>query len=224
MNSLFRRKPSHATVVAYLALFVALGGSSYAAVKVGSKQIVNNSVASGDIRNNSLTTKDVHDRSLLAKDFKSGQLPRGATGAQGATGAAGSPAGSVIQGSTSDDLTNSFSTEERFPPSGFSDAEPLFADVHWSVTPNTPIVVRDLVGRIPTAPGQGSSRQVQLFNFDANSIILSCAIINAETSCDTGDASATVPPKTRIEIRLFSGNPAPAPSAGAAWAFRTLTP
>ena len=29
MHSLLRRRPSHAAVVAYLALFVALGGTSY---------------------------------------------------------------------------------------------------------------------------------------------------------------------------------------------------
>lgn len=37
-------RPTHTTVVAYLALFVALGGSSYAAVRIGSRQIINNSV------------------------------------------------------------------------------------------------------------------------------------------------------------------------------------
>ncbi len=36
MDSLLRRRPSHAAVVAYVALFVALGGSSYAALRVGS--------------------------------------------------------------------------------------------------------------------------------------------------------------------------------------------
>jgi hypothetical protein len=219
-----RRRPSHATVVAYLALFVALGGSSYAAVKVGSKQIVNNSVASGDIRNNSLTSKDVRDRGLLAKDFKAGELPRGDTGPQGAQGLQGNPAGSLIQGNTLENLITVQTSEERFPPSGFSPTEPGFAGAYWSVTPNTPIVVRDLVGRLASAPGAGSSRLVQLFNVDANAIVLSCGISNTETTCNSGDASATIPAATRIAIRLFSGNPAPAPSAGAAWAFRTLTP
>jgi hypothetical protein len=69
----------HATVVAYLALFVALGGSSYAAVKIGSAQIANNSIKSVDVKN----------RSLLAKDFKAGQLPAPAPGSQGLPGPKG---------------------------------------------------------------------------------------------------------------------------------------
>ena len=86
------RRPSPAMVVELMRLFVALGGSSYAALKVGSKQIVNNSVRSKDIRNNQVSTRDVKNGSLLSQDFKPGQLPAGPRGAQGfpgATGAAG---------------------------------------------------------------------------------------------------------------------------------------
>ena len=53
--------------VAYLALFVALGGSSFAA-------------ANALVPSNSVGTKQVIDGSLLKKDFKLGQLPRGARG------------------------------------------------------------------------------------------------------------------------------------------------
>jgi hypothetical protein len=69
----------HGTVVAYLALFVALGGTGYAATQIGSKQIANNSIKSVDVKN----------RSLLAKDFKPGQLPAGNQGPQGAPGERG---------------------------------------------------------------------------------------------------------------------------------------
>lgn len=75
-------------MVAYLALFVALGGSSYAAVKIGSAQIANNSVRSIDLRNNDVRGKDVRDRTLTQKDlakgtltsdlFKAGELPAAA--------------------------------------------------------------------------------------------------------------------------------------------------
>jgi hypothetical protein len=88
-ESFLRRRPSHATVVAYLALFVALGGSSYAALRVGSGQIVDNSVRSKDIRNNDVRSNDVKNRSLLAKDFKAGQLPAGQKGDAGPTGPTG---------------------------------------------------------------------------------------------------------------------------------------
>ncbi|HYH59317.1 MAG TPA: hypothetical protein VD790_08890 [Thermoleophilaceae bacterium] len=84
-----RQSLSFANVVSLLALFVALGGTSYAALKVGSKQITNNSVRSKDLRNNDIRGADVRNRSLGSKDFKSGQLPRGAQGPQGPQGAQG---------------------------------------------------------------------------------------------------------------------------------------
>jgi hypothetical protein len=105
MLSKFRsHRPSHATVVAYLALFVALGGSSYAALKVTGRNVPKDALTGADIknltgkdvRNNSLTGADVKNLGsgdvangrLLAEDFASGQLPRGETGATGAPGAA----------------------------------------------------------------------------------------------------------------------------------------
>lgn len=83
------RRPSHAVVVAYLALFVALGGSSYAAITVTGKNVKNRSLTARDVKRNSLTTKEIRNRSLLARDFKLGQLPAGATGPTGAGGPAG---------------------------------------------------------------------------------------------------------------------------------------
>ena len=90
-------RPSHTTVVAYLALFVALGGSSYAAITITGKNVKNSSLTGSDIKNSSLTTSDVKNRSLLAVDFKSGQLPAGPRGATGATGPQGGqgPAGTA---------------------------------------------------------------------------------------------------------------------------------
>ena len=62
--------------VAYLALFVALSGTSYAAVATR-------------LPANSVGTAQVINHSLLKKDFKAGQLPRGARGPAGARGAVG---------------------------------------------------------------------------------------------------------------------------------------
>jgi hypothetical protein len=45
-------------IVALMALFVALGGSSYAALRVGSRQIKDNSVRSVDVRNGTLRGRD----------------------------------------------------------------------------------------------------------------------------------------------------------------------
>lgn len=96
MRRLLRYRPSPAMVVACVALTVALGGTSYAAINLPA-----NSVGTKHIRNSAVTSSKVKDHSLLAVDFKSGQLRRGpagpagpagqpgATGALGATGPAG---------------------------------------------------------------------------------------------------------------------------------------
>jgi hypothetical protein len=61
--------PSHATVVAYLALFVALGGSAYAVATVTGKDIKNRSITKADIKKNGLTGREILERAL-------GRVPR----------------------------------------------------------------------------------------------------------------------------------------------------
>jgi hypothetical protein len=101
MRKLLRR-PSPAMVVACLALLVALGGTSIAAVNqlvprnsVGTAQLRNNAVTTQKVRNNAITGAKVRNRSLLRVDFAPGQLPAGPTGPQGPAGPAGAagPAG-----------------------------------------------------------------------------------------------------------------------------------
>ena len=85
-----------ANVVACLALFVALGGSSVAAVSlsknsVGPKQLKKGAVHNSDLGKNAVTSTKVKNRSLLRRDFKTGQLHAGPRGAQGAPGKTGNP-------------------------------------------------------------------------------------------------------------------------------------
>jgi hypothetical protein len=82
---------TYANVMATVAVFVALGGSSYAAGKITGKQVANSSLTGRDVKNSSLTSADVKNRSLRAVDFKPGQLPAGATGPQGPQGPQGNP-------------------------------------------------------------------------------------------------------------------------------------
>jgi hypothetical protein len=94
------RRPSPAMVVACIALLVALGGTSVAAVtqlarnSVGTPQLRNNAVTNPKIRNNAVNSAKVANRSLLRTDFAPGQLPAGPTGPQGPAGPAG-PAGAA---------------------------------------------------------------------------------------------------------------------------------
>jgi hypothetical protein len=98
MQELLRLRPSPAMIVACIALLVALGGTSVAAVSqlgrnsVGTAQLQFGAVTNPKIRNNAVTSAKVRNRSLLRADFAPGQLPAGPTGPQGPAGAAG-PAG-----------------------------------------------------------------------------------------------------------------------------------
>jgi len=83
-------------VVSLVALTVALGGTSYAAIvlpanSVGSKQIKPKGVKGSDIAGNAVTSPKVKNGSLLSADFKAGQLPAGAPGATGPKGDTGLP-------------------------------------------------------------------------------------------------------------------------------------
>jgi hypothetical protein len=51
-------KVSHTTVVAYLALFVALGGSAYAAATITGADVVDRSLTGVDIRNGTVRSAD----------------------------------------------------------------------------------------------------------------------------------------------------------------------
>ncbi len=82
----------YANITATLALIVALGGTSYAAIKlpansVGSTQLKKHAVTNSKLRVNAVTSATVRNGSLRAKDFKVGQLPTGAVGPAGPAGA-----------------------------------------------------------------------------------------------------------------------------------------
>jgi hypothetical protein len=95
-----------ANVIALLALFVALGGTSYAAVTLANNSVKSKHIGAGqvnrsDIKKNAINSAKVANGSLVAGDFKAGEAPQGPqgpqgpkgdTGATGATGATG-PAG-----------------------------------------------------------------------------------------------------------------------------------
>jgi hypothetical protein len=75
---------TYANVMSTVAVFVALGGSSYAAITLGK-----NAVKSKNIAPDAVTSSKVKNGSLRAKDFKAGDLPAGARGADGAQGLQG---------------------------------------------------------------------------------------------------------------------------------------
>jgi hypothetical protein len=62
-------RPSHATVIAYLALFVALGGSAYAV-----KQLPKKSVGARQLKKNAVTTTKIRNQAVTAAKITNGTL------------------------------------------------------------------------------------------------------------------------------------------------------
>jgi hypothetical protein len=97
-----RARLTYANVTATLALFIALGGTSYAAASlarnsVGSAQIRANAVASSEIRSRAVGSSEIRDRAIALRDI----APSARTSLRGATGPAG-PAGSTGPAGTSE--------------------------------------------------------------------------------------------------------------------------
>jgi hypothetical protein len=79
MLAALRGRLTYANVMATVAVFVALGGSSYAALSlpkksVGTKQLKRNAISSSQVRNGAITGADVYESSF-------GQVPSAATAA-----------------------------------------------------------------------------------------------------------------------------------------------
>ena len=86
-----KRRPQPALVISLVALFVALGGTSYAAVTITGRNVADGSLSGTDIKNGSLRGTDVRNGSLTAGDLSSKTISslRGSTGATGPTGPTG---------------------------------------------------------------------------------------------------------------------------------------
>jgi len=67
-----RQRLTYANVMSTLAVFIALGGSSYAAVKINGANLKNRSISAGKVKRNTLTGREIRESRL-------GRVPRAAT-------------------------------------------------------------------------------------------------------------------------------------------------
>lgn len=120
-----KRQLSYANVMSTLAVFLALGGVSYAAIK-----LPKDSVGSGQIKKNAVTGAKVKDKSLTAADFKGSiQGPAGPAGPAG-------PKGDTSRGGGLTVLATPHSTSEVHIPAGQTVTVPL-TDDSWPRAKNT---------------------------------------------------------------------------------------
>jgi hypothetical protein len=137
MRRIGYRRPSPATLLAFLALVVALGGTSYAAITLPA-----NSVGTKQLKKNAVTGKKVKNRSLKAIDFATGQLPKGDQGAQGIQGPPGPAGATNVTVRVSDEglgvTTVSCDAGERAVGGGALSSDGFLVAVGPNVTSGTP--------------------------------------------------------------------------------------
>ena len=99
-----RRHLTYANVIATFALFLALGGASYAAIKLPA-----NSVGSKQIKDGAVTSADIKNHSIRPGDFRGGlpSGPRGPRGPEGNKGAAAVKYWARISGGANPTVLNS---------------------------------------------------------------------------------------------------------------------
>lgn len=76
MLARFRQRLTYANVMSTIAVFIALGGSSYAALQIDSGDIANNSVRGVDVRNRSLSERDIRRNALGGRSIRESRLGR----------------------------------------------------------------------------------------------------------------------------------------------------
>ena len=125
-----RSRLTYANAMATVAVFIALGGTSYAALRVTGKNVPKDALTGADIKNltgkdvrnntltgadvNNLTSADVSNGGLLAEDFRPGQLPVGPEGPQGIQGPQGVAGPPGISGYELVQVVDDFTADETF--------------------------------------------------------------------------------------------------------------
>jgi hypothetical protein len=241
----FRRVASHlsyANVMATVAVFLALGGGTYAATTLVAKDGKIKACVSkrGAVRVIAAAKKCAKREKQLvlnqtgpagklgargttgaqgAQGLPGAQGPAGETGLPGAQGDQGSPAASAILGAIQNLPGGQGAT--TWPPIGNLQAA---SDASERVlTPNAAIVARDLAVRLSTAPGAGNIRTFAIKTDDPAGPVLQCTVSGTATRCDSGAQSVTFPPGTSLHLNAAATGAA-IPATDAQFGWRATTP
>lgn len=210
-----------ATVIAVIALFVALGGTSYAV-----SQLPKNSVGNKQLKKNAVTSKKVKDGSLLAKDFKTGQLPQGQQGERGPQGEQGPQGAAGVNGATGSALLTGAITDSLPQPNAGvtyfrraavnyvgTDASGISSTEAQSLTPNRSLRISNLAVRTNNDLPSGGSVLVTAIATSpgGNNSTLECQVVGGAGASDqtcTSSGSATIEPGSLIYMTFAVGRSA----------------
>jgi hypothetical protein len=209
-----RRRITYANTMATVAVFVALGGSSYAALKVTGRNVKDGSLTGADVRNSSLRSKDVKNRSLRAIDFRRGALrgrdgEPGADGFDGFDGLDGEPGPTLLSGQVNE-IASQQSTATFFgSPADLGDASTSEAAVQV-LSPAFDATASDLSvlftrypcdNLTPSTCGDPGSATVTL-RVDGADTDVACTITTPDTACSSTAGSAEIPAGSRLSLEI----------------------
>ncbi len=226
MAGKLRGKLTYANVMVTLLGFIVLGGGAYAAThlkknSVGGNQIKANAVTGAKVKNQSLTGSDIKASTL-------GLVPN-ATGAvnadnavhtansDNATHAANSDA---LQGHPAPDFGAVMSslmtgapgllgTNTLYAPVsgiGSANGNPIAAE---TLSPQTALIARDLSVQLKVPPGDATLTVTVALRVNGNDTDLSCAITGTNQSCSDTTHAASVPPGSKIVLKMTEVAPIP---------------
>jgi hypothetical protein len=175
-----RGRLSYANVTASLALFIALGGTGYAAVtlprdSVGPAQLRSNAVGTKEIRRGAVRSSDIRNRAIRVRDLASStrQSLRGTTGPQGPAGRdavtfraainlVGGSAGGNARGGEHQLGSNLYRVE--FP----ADVSACTYSATLAAVQNGPVLEQPPAGRITVQSGGGNNVLVRTYDAAGN--------------------------------------------------------
>lgn len=150
-------RPTPSLAVSVVALVVAMGGTSYAAMTISSQDVENGSLTTKDVKDDSLRGVDVRDGSLRTKDFREGDIPAGETGPAGPQGPAGADgtgrwllvnaAGQIVAQSGGFEMEAAYPVLENSAPVG-SPSNAMRANGNLYIESNEPLGNNGIVATI----------------------------------------------------------------------------
>ena len=172
-----RARLSYANVTASLALFIALGGTTYAATSlprnsVGSKQIRTNAVGASELRRNAVRSTEIRNRTIKLSDvsLSARNSLRGSQGPQGPAGPAGTAeraainsGGGRVSGTARDNVTHPVGSNE-YTVEFTRDVSGCVYSATLAAVQNGPTLEQPPAGRITVASAGGAKVLVKTYN------------------------------------------------------------
>jgi hypothetical protein len=171
-----RSRLSYANVTASLALFIALGGTGYAAVtlprnSVGSAQLRTNAVGTKEIRRGAVRSSDIRNRTIRLDDLAT-STRKSLRGTPGPTGPAGKDAATYraainlaggIAGGNARNIEHNRTTN-TYRVEFAADVSACIYSATLAAVQNGPVLEQPPAGRITVQAGGGNNVLVRTFN------------------------------------------------------------